>query len=101
MYEGGHMLLSVDAVMKAAGVQNGNQAAYVNDQEDTDNIAALKFTERIEREVLIVAGISDSGNHTINIVRSKYQGQNLSEGYFHNGDRLDDEDTADYSNKND
>lgn len=45
---------------------------YMLNDQDTDNFAALKFTERIEREVLIVAGISDSDNHTINVVRSKY-----------------------------
>ena len=67
------MLLSVDNVMKSFG-QNGNQMVDQANEHDTDNIAALKFTERIEREVLIVAGISDCENHTINVVRSKYQG---------------------------
>lgn len=47
-----------------------------------ENIASLKFTERIEREVLIVAGICDSDNHQLNNVRGKYQGQKLSDGYF-------------------
>ena len=66
------MLLSVDNVMKSHG-QNSNKIDSTSEQ-DTDNIAALKFTERIEREVLIVAGISDCENHTVNVVRSKYHG---------------------------
>ena len=64
------MLLSVDNVMKAFG-HNGNHPMdsatnAANSEQDTDSIAALKFTERIEREVLIVAGISDCGNYTVN-----------------------------------
>ena len=82
------MLLSVDNVFKAAGQQEtpSKKLEEGKQQEDDggDNLASIKYTERIEREVLIVAGICDSENsHVINNVKIKYQGQHLSDSHFH------------------
>ena len=48
--------------------------------------------------MLIVAGISDSDNHMMNNVRSKYLGQKLTDGYYRDIEREENDNSIDGSN---
>lgn len=80
--EDGQVRLDIDMVFKShpseiQSSQNEQTESTISSREggaraDSDALSALKFTERIEREVLIVAAIIDSDNYRINHVQSPY-----------------------------
>ena len=57
---------------------------YQETADPTKPAMALKFTERIEREVLVVAAIVDSDNFRINNINKEYTKQQLFKSNFCN-----------------